>query len=847
MSRPLTLVSAPAGWGKSVLLSDWVYSGEAPGAVAFVGLGAEDSDRTRFWTSARAALAGAHPALAGLPFPAEARGEDLAAALINSLEDLADPAVLVLDDFHEASTPELLADLDALVNCAPASLRVVVSTRVDPALRLERLRLEGRLGELRSSELAFTRADARLLCGHSGVELDEDELDLLIETTEGWPVGVRLAAVALEGMPEPREFLDRFAGDDRSVSNYLVAEVLARQPPERLEYMLRTSIVDELSPGLADALNSRSDGRATLSLLATRMGLITPLDPRGEWYRYPRLLREVLRLELPRRTPSGTLELHRRAARWYAEHGERTDAIHHAVEGKDWDLAAEIIGEHWLPLLVSGEGPRLRHWIDRIPSPVVQADAELALAAAGLLFDAGQEDAADELLVSAYEHVRSLSDERRARFELISAAAMLYRARLRGDVAEAVSLARTLLEEPWYQLVGPELTALTLTNLGMAEYVADEVEAAGAHLRQAVGIAAECDLDYLLFVAEAAASTVDLRLGRMEIAHARASRALRLAETHGWAQSAPAARAYISLAGVSLWQGDLDQARQLIDRSGRATADSRDRHTRGMVAVMRARVLLLEGDPLAAIDSLSAIHAMIERPPRHISVPAALWEAEALLALGDPARSRSALRSAGGSAPDLILARAQLELAAGDPGAALRALAEFHAEDDEPFMPFSPCQALAVEAIALDALRDEAGALRALERALDLAEPRGFGHVLLRLGPAVRSLLRRAIEHGTAHRSLAGELLASQQRTAESNGLSHRPLLEPLSARELTVLRFLPTMLSNAEIAAELFVSPNTVKTHLKHVYRKLDVTDRRDAVDRARELHLLSPGLRGR
>ena len=227
-------------------------------------------------------------------------------------------------------------------------------------------------------------------------------------------------------------------------------------------------------------------------------------------------------------------------------------------------------------------------------------------------------------------------------------------------------------------------------------------------------------------------------------------------------------------------------------------------------------------------------------------MPAILWEADAWLALGEPDRSRAALdRPAAEGVPDASVARARLELAEGDPEAALRELDAFRRAEAEPFMPFAVCQAFAVEALAKDALRDEAAALLALERCLDVAEPRGQGTVLLDFGASLRSLLRRAIARGTSHRSLADELLAALEGESDSGDGPIQPLLEPLSERELAVLRFLPTMLSNAEIASEMFVSPNTVKTHLKHVYRKLDVADRRQAVRRGRELRLLGPGLR--
>ena len=332
----------------------------------------------------------------------------------------------------------------------------------------------------------------------------------------------------------------------------------------------------------------------------------------------------------------------------------------------------------------------------------------------------------------------------------------------------------------------------------------------------------------------------------MERADARAGAAAELVERRGWTRTAAAAQAYLCLAGLRTWDGQLTAAAALVDRASAAAAGSPDRLLGGWVAMTRGRVCLLDGRPLEAVDAFRAIHSLLEAPPTHVAVPAALWEADAWLALGEPERSRAALEVLEADAvPDVWLAHARLQLAEGEPHAALRSVRSFQRAKGEPFMPYAGYEAFALEALARDALRDEAGALDALERCLDLAEPRGNGGVLLGFGASLRSLMRRAIARGTSHRSLADDLLAALDGGSASDERSIRPLLEPLSDRELAVLRFLPTMLSNAEIASEMFVSANTVKTHLKHVYRKLGVADRRQAVRRARELRLLSPGLR--
>jgi LuxR family transcriptional regulator, maltose regulon positive regulatory protein len=845
-ARALTLVSAPAGWGKTSLLSEWIESSASPGRIVWLGLDTADADRQSFWSAVTAALRVARPDLAGLPRPDPAGLDVFITSLMNALDADPDPLVLVLDDFQEAASPELVADLDRLAEHAPPTLRLVLSTRVDPPLRLERLRLAGRLAEVRAADLALTTDEVRSLCKDAGVELNDRELDLLIERTGGWPTGVRLALLSLEGEADPGAFVESFAGDDRGVSGYLVSEVLAHQPPETLDFLLRTCQVDRVSGRLADELTGGSEGRATLAELAMHHGLVTALDTRGDWFQYLPLLREVLRLESARRIPDALPRLHRRAARWFAGDGQPLDAIRHAVAGEAWDLAADLVGEHWLPLVARGKGSSLRDYLERIPPHVVGADAELALAAAGLHFEAGDEGLADELMASAYELASGLPRARRLRFGATATATSLYRARLRGDVDAALKAARVTLEEPWAEVVGPEVRALTLTSLGIAEFVADEVEAAGEHLRQGAGLASQCGNEYVLLLAEACGANVALREGRVESAESRALMAIELAERRGWTATTAAGQAYLTLAYIRVWTGDMTRAETLVDRASSAAAGSPDRLLQAWIAMMRGRLLMLDGRPLDALDALGAIRSLFDDPPTHVAVPTLLWEADAWLALGEPERSRAALDvPAADGVPDAALARARLELAEGEPDTALRELEAFRHADGPPFMPFAACQALAIEALARDAQRDEPAALDALERCLDVAEPRGQGGVLLSYGASVRSLLRRAIARGTSHRALADELLATLDRESSSDGGEIRPLLEPLSERELTVLRFLPTMLSNAEIASEMFVSPNTVKTHLKHVYRKLDVSDRRQAVRRGRELRLLSPGLR--
>jgi LuxR family transcriptional regulator, maltose regulon positive regulatory protein len=842
MERPFTLVSAPAGSGKTELLAQWIGAGRPPGPVAWVPLGRDDADPHRFWADVIASLGAAHIDLATLAPPPRGELRPFLTSVINTLSGVDEPLVLVLDDLHLVASPGIVRDLEWVLENAPANLRLVAATRSDPLFRLQRLRVAERMSEVRAGDLAFTREEASALLG--GVDLSDDDLDSLWRRTEGWAVGLKLARLSLDGHANPRAFVAGFAGGDSAVSDYLISEVVARQPADTLLFLLRTSVAERVTGGLAEALTGAASGSHMLRELARRDAFVSSAGEEGGWYRYHPLFADVLRAELHRRLPGEAPRLHGIAAGWHARHGTPLEAVRHAVEAGDWALAAEVVGDHWLVFVVRGGGTVLYDLVKRIPEEAVRSNAELALATAGLLLERGDHEGADELLVRAHELAMDLPEPRRRRFAVTSTATTLYRARLRGDVQEALSAARLVLDERWDREVAVEVRALTLANLGIAEFWDGDLGAAGEHLQQAAGLALECGNDFVLFLAESYAAAADAREGRLGEARTRAHTAIQLAERRGWTRLAHAAIAYSTFAAVQLWRGEVEAAERLAERAAEAVEHSTEPLLRPAVAQIRARLLVLKGEPLSALDLLGAASADGPLPP-FLRVSTGLLEAELWLGLGEPARARRRLAEIDAEdASDAAIGLARLELASGDPGAAIRAVASFLADEREPVLPFARAEVWAIDAIARDAVHDEDGALRALERALDLAEPRGYTGILARYGAPLRSLLRRRVDRGTAHRALAAQLLSTLDDSSAAERGAPTTLLEPLSERELAVLRFLPTMMSNAEIAAEMFVSVNTVKTHLKHVYRKLDVADRRDCVRRARELRLLSPGL---
>src|SRR5215213_5452377 len=415
----LTLVSAPAGAGQTTLLASWSSSRLPPGPVAWLSLDAADNEPGRFWAYLVAALcqSGAVPRDSVLRGLAPLPGSDKR-FLPLLVSGLAAPAVLVLDDLQDITDATVLQGLEFLLRHAPPQLRLVLATRADPALSLQRLRLSGQLVQVRAADLAFTVAEvAELLATcEDQPPLSEDDLVLLQARTEGWAAGLRLAALSLKDQPDPHRFVTEFAGDDKSVADYLTTEVLDRQPKELRSFLLRTCIVDELNGDLADALTGGHGGEAMLARLERANGFVTTVGSGRGAYRYHQLFAELLRYELRGAAPTQVGKLHRRASGWYAARGLTVHAIQQALMAKDWRNAADLMAKHGPSLVLGGETAMLYELVGRLPAELVQPDPELALLGAADRIIRGDPDAAAAHLLAASQQAELLSKERRGRF-----------------------------------------------------------------------------------------------------------------------------------------------------------------------------------------------------------------------------------------------------------------------------------------------------------------------------------------------------------------------------------------------------------------------------------------------
>jgi LuxR family maltose regulon positive regulatory protein len=863
----VTMLAAPAGSGKTVLLRSWISEAGLGGRAAWVSA---SRDPQQFWLAVLGALRGTAPGSAlvqALTATPDLDGWALVERLLADLAPLDDRVWLVVDDVHEL-VPDVLRQLELLVMRAPAQLRFVLATRRDVRLGLHRLRLEGELAEIRADDLRFSLAEAGELFAAAGVELTEPTVAVLHERTEGWAAGLRLAALAAAGHPDPAGFAAEFSGTERTVAEYLLAEVLDRQPEPVRRFLLRTSILDRVTGELADLLTGEGGGERVLQDLEQAGAFVVPLDGARTCFRYHQLFAGLLRLELRRAEPGEVAGLHLAAAGWFAGHGFPAEAVRHAQGARNWGLAGQLLADHWPRLHLDGQDTTIHELVAGVPAEEVAANAELAAVAAADELARGSLEAAEQYLELAERATASVAEARQGQFQVLLGIVRLLHARQRGNPqAEAEQAVRlqAMAEDPEVAqpALGEELRALALINLGYAQGWTAPLDQA-EHLDQGIVLARRIGRPYLEFTGLAYQAAIEPSQSLVRAAEL-SRQAIQVSERHGWTGEPAAGMAYTILGAMLAWQGRPDEAQpwvELAERTVRAEADLASgmavRHVRGLLELVRGR----DAEALAAFQAairlaghLAAPHLLAQRVRALLVL--------ALVRLGETGRAEKALAGLGErerERGEVHIATAGLRLAQGNPHAAAAALAPVL--DGSAVVNPRPAfltLAFVLEAAARDALGDPAAAERALERALDLAEPDGaFSPFLLHPVPG---LLERHARHRTAHAALIAEildLLAGNQAGPRHGSALHgspahgAPLpagprlpLEPLSESELRVLRYLPTNLSGPEIASELYVSVNTVKTHVRNVYTKLGTHRRAEAVTRARALGLLAPSAR--
>jgi LuxR family transcriptional regulator, maltose regulon positive regulatory protein len=849
-------MSAPAGSGKTVLMRSWIAEAGLARRAAWVPVDSQQGDRRPFWISVADALRGTAAGSAlvrPLTAPPDLDGWAVVERLLTDLAPLQERLWLMIDDADLLDAGTVLPQLELLVLRAPPELRFVLATRHDLRLGLHRLRLEGELTEIRMADLRFSLAEARALFAAAGVELSADALARLHGRTEGWAAGLRLAALSLAGHPDPERFAAEFSGTDRTVAEYLMAEVLERQSEEVRRLLLRTSILERVSGPLADVLTGSSGGERVLQNLEQAGAFVSSLGAGRSWFRYHQLFADLLQLELRRTEPGGLPALHAAAAGWLAGHGHPAEAVRQAQAAGDWPMAARLLADCWLGLYLGGRRATVVELLGRFPSRVVAASPELtAVQVAGDLVQGALDDAGRHLAMAAGA-VAAVPADRRGRVQVMLDVLRLLLARRLVDIPVVVEEAQRLLaltEADAAPLgLGEELRAAVVISLGVAELWALRFEDAERHLAQGVALARQIGQPYLELTGLTLGAHAMLLL-RPDALQAQQSRqAIELAERHGWGGEPLAGMAYAQLGVVMMYQGRLDEAEPWLERAERTlraevepAAGMSLRYARAILELARGRY----PEALAAFGAADELAATLAGPHTWAtSMRSAMLVT--LVRAGQTGRAEQTLAELGEderTSAEMRTAEAALRLAAGDPQAA-DALAPVLDGSVSGVRRVPMVTALLLEARARDALGEAALAGRALERALDITESNGILLPFL-LDPAP-ALLERHRRYRTAHPSLISQILDLLPSGGARGGLGIvRPwMIEQLTDSETRVLRYLPTHLTTQEIADELFLSVNTVSTHTRHLYAKLGVHSRHEAVDRARALGLLAPSAR--
>jgi LuxR family maltose regulon positive regulatory protein len=851
----VTVISAPAGSGKTSLLRAWADGPGQPCRLAVVQVRRDQQDCQQFWLAVLNAIRepagtpGQADELAGTPDFNQAAVAD---RVLSELAQHRDRTFLIIDDLHELTSPEALMQLTRLLEELPEHVHAILATRRDLPLRLHKLRLAGDLAEIRAADLRFTEQETREFLAASGIVLSDAGAARLHQRTEGWAAGLRLAAMSLASSPDPERFVAEFSGSSRTVAEYLLAEMLECQPAEVQQLLLRTSLLDRVNGELADRLTGHPGSERILLDLEDANALVVSVDPARTWFRYHHLFADLLRLELRRRLPEELPGLHRLAAGWLIDHGETIDAVRHTQAAGDWSDAARLLADHSFGLTLDGQAQTIQTLLQAFPPGAVTEGPDLPLARATSDLAQGRLDAAAAHLTVAEAAITATAPDRKHRLEVATAALRLSLARKRGHLAGVVDQVRFLASPVSGQsdediALDSDLRAVALMNLGTVEAWSLGNEDSERHLQEGADLARSIGRPYLE-VACLSELAFASKIEPFATTRRRCTEAIALAEQHGWGAEPVIAPALVNLAGTFLWAGEFDEGDRWLRRTARALATDTGPIMRLLLHIGTGILLsarLRQREALAEFSAAEHLQAQLEGSHALIRQLTS-WRVSTQARLGQASEARASLAALdaelAGSA-EVGNARAAICLAEGNPAGALAAARDVRDGTAPAIGYVTVVEAHLLAALAHRELGEQRAATAAAESALALAEPDRL--VLPFAMTGSRALLEAIPRHETAHAALVTDILDVIRGSSISPGNKlSLAQIEQLSPSELRVLRYLPTNLSRPEIASELSVSVNTVNTHIRNIYAKLQAQDRSSAVERAREMRLLSAGL---
>ena len=843
LHRKLTLISAPAGFGKTTLVSAWAAGSDRQ--VAWLSLDERDNDPTRFLIYLVAAvrtiadITGGAALLEMLQSPQPPPTESILTALLNAIALRPDNLVLVFDDYHVIDARPVDTAVSFFLEHLPSQLRVIIATREDPQLSLARLRGGGQLSELRVNDLRFASSEAAAFLNQAmGLNLSADDVAVLETRTEGWIAGLQLAALSLEGNPDATSFIQSFTGSHRFVLDYLLEEVLQRQSTSIQTFLLRTSILDQLCGPLCDAVlqQPRAAGQATLEYLERANLFLVALDNERRWYRYHHLFADLLRQRLHHPSaaltgdaaPEEVIDLHRRASQWYEDQGLEIEAFHHAAAANDVARAERLIEGQGVPLQFRGAGAPVLKWLESLPMPVLDARPGLWVTYATALFFGGRPTAVEQKLQAAEAALQAANPDQAHR-DLVGRIASIRAtlAIIQHDAPTIITQSHRALE---YLDNGnlPIRIAATYT-LGYAHQLQGDRVAASEAFAEVLRISPPFRDSIYTIAATLSLGQVQEADNQLAAATGTFERVVQLA---GDPPRTIAAEAHLGLARIAYEWNDLRAAQAHGQDCLQLTRQIDSVDTFASYAVFVARLRLAQGDVAGAVAMLAEADEFVHQHNFGFRV-ADLAGARVLTLLRQGNLAAAAQLAA---AYELPLSQARVQLAMGDTAAALAVLDRWRRHVEAKAWADERLKVLVLQAIALQAHGDADRAVELLVDALACAEPGGFVRSFADEGEPMRRLLAAAAASGRMT-DYIGRLLAV------FGTLEERPpaqaLRDPLSPRELEVLRLIAQGLSNREIGQQLFLALDTVKGHNRKIFGKLQVQRRTEAVVRARQLGL--------